>query len=372
MIRLKYLIQKEFIQIRRNSFVPRLIVMFPVMLICVAPFIASMEVKDVNVALVDRDHSQTSQRLAHRIEHSDYFHFQGMAPNYSEALGQIEHGKIDLVAVIPQHYERDLVNGRQPQVFIAANSVNGTKGMMGSSYLGQIVGESLSSSVSKFIGSALTTQQLQNSATQKLLYNPRQSYKLFMIPALMAMLLVMLCGFLPAFNIVGEKEKGTIEQINVTPVSRWEFILAKLIPYWMIALFVLTLCLLLAWVVFGFWPAGHVALIYLAAMLLALIVSGLGLIVSNYSDTMQQAMFVMWFFTICFILLSGLFTPVQSMPQWAQTLTLVNPLRWFIEAMRTVYVRGGTLLSISTQLAVLTAFATVISLWAVVSYKKNN
>lgn len=180
-----------------------------------------------------------------------------------------------------------------------------------------------------------------------------------------------MCGFMPALNIVGEKEAGTIEQINVTPVRKWEFILAKLIPYWIIGLFVFTVSLLLAWLVYGFTPAGNLGLLYLSIMLLALIMSGLGLVVSNYSSQMQQAMLVMWFIMVCFLLLSGLFTPVQSMPDWAQTLTLCNPMRYFIDAMRTLYVRGGTLQSVWLQMTVLTAFALVIDSWAVASYKKN-
>lgn len=138
-MRLKYLIRKEFIQIRRNSFLPRMIVMFPVFLICVAPWITNMEVKNINVTIVDNDHSVLSQRLIHRTEQSNYFHFLGTAPTYDDAQQALEKNKVDVIAVIPQHYERDLTLGRQPQVYIAANSVNGTKGMMGASYLSQIV-----------------------------------------------------------------------------------------------------------------------------------------------------------------------------------------------------------------------------------------
>ena len=363
-MRLKFLIQKEFIQIRRNSFLPKMIVMFPVMLMCIAPWITTMEVKNVNVALVDNDRSQTSQRMIHRIEQSDYFAFQGIASSYGEAQQRLEHGDIDVIAVIPQHYEKDIVNGRSPQLYIAANSVNGTKGMMGISYLSQIVAESR--------GTPVTESGSLSPVTQKLLYNPHQEYKIFMIPALMAILLVLMCGFMPALNIVGEKEAGTIEQINVTPVRKWEFILAKLIPYWLIGLFVLTIALLVSWIVYGITPVGNIALLYLAALLLAFVMSGLGLLISNYSNELMQAMLVMWFCMVCFILLSGLFTPVQSMPQWAQTLTYLNPMRYFIEAMRNVFIRGGGLGSISFQLTALTAMALIINAWAVASYKKNS
>jgi ABC-2 type transport system permease protein len=193
-----------------------------------------------------------------------------------------------------------------------------------------------------------------------------------MIPALFAIVMMLMTGFLPTLNIVGEKEAGTIEQINVTPVSKWSFILAKLIPYWLIALFVITVCLLLAWIVYGITPAGPLWLIYVLAMLLALFFSSFGLIVSNYSDTMQQAMFVMWFFVVCIMLLSGLFTPTRSMPQWAYMTTYINPMRYFIDAIRTIFIRGGGLHETAHQVLALAGIGALMGCWAVQSYKKNS
>jgi ABC-2 type transport system permease protein len=205
-----------------------------------------------------------------------------------------------------------------------------------------------------------------------ILYNKNQNYKLFMIPALFAIVMMLMTGFLPTLNIVGEKEAGTIEQINVTPVSKWSFILAKLIPYWIIALFVITVCLLLAWLVYGITPSGPLWLIYVLAMLLALFFSSFGLIISNYSDTMQQAMFVMWFFIVCIMLLSGLFTPTRSMPSWAYMTTYINPMHYFIDAIRTVFIRGGGLHEIAHQLSALACIGAIMAVWAVQSYKKNS
>ena len=171
---------------------------------------------------------------------------------------------------------------------------------------------------------------------------------------------------------MGEKETGTIEQINVTPVSKWTFILGKLIPYWLIAIFIVSVCLLLAWAVYGITPEGNIALIYLLSMLLALFFSAFGLIVSNYSDTMQQAIFVMWFFMMILLLLSGLFTPTRSMPHFAYLSTYINPVSYFIEAMRTVFIRGGNFNSIAHQVFALSAIGLIMGGWAVISYKKNN
>jgi ABC-2 type transport system permease protein len=193
-----------------------------------------------------------------------------------------------------------------------------------------------------------------------------------MIPALPAIVMMMLTGFLPTLNIVGEKEAGTIEQINVTPVSKRTFILAKLIPYWGMALFVVTVCLLLAWGIYGITPAGSLLLVYILAMLLAVFFSSFGLVVSNYSDTMQQAILVMWFFVVCIMLLSGLFTPTRSMPTWAYMTTYINPMHYFIDAIRTVFIRGGDFETIAHEVYALLAIGLLMALWAVQSYKKNN
>ena len=343
---LRYLIQKEFLQIRRNSFLPRLIILFPIVIMCVMPWVMSMEVKNIRVAVVDNDRTTQSQQLVHAIEASRYFIFAGQKPSYKVALADVEKGKADIILEI-----------HDGQCLIAANAVNGTKGAMGSAYLSQIV----SAPVSTLSAASVLT-----------LYNKQQNYKLFMIPALFAIVMMLLTGFLPTLNIVGEKEAGTIEQINVTPVSKWAFILAKLIPYWLIALFVVTVCLLLAWGIYGITCAGSLLWVYVLAMLLALFFSSFGLVVSNHSDTMQQAIFVMWFFVVCILLLSGLFTPTRSMPSWAYMTTYVNPMHYFIDAIRTVFIRGGGFAAIAHQLLALLSIGLFMAVWAVQSYKKNN
>ena len=351
---LKYLIQKEFLQIRRNAFLPRLIIMFPVMIMCVMPWVMNMEVKNVVVDVVDIDRTVESERLVQRIAASRYFIFGGQKATYAEAMKDIERGRADVILEI-----------RDGHYLIAANAVNGTKGAMGSAYLSQIVSEDGLRSPC-----APAAAQAQGGTIN--LYNKHQNYKLYMIPALLAIVMMLMTGFLPTLNIVGEKESGTIEQINVTPVSKWTFILSKLIPYWLIALFVVTVCLVLAWMVYGITSVGPLWLVYVLAMLLALFFSSFGLIISNYSDTMQQAMFVMWFFVVCIMLLSGLFTPTRSMPHWAYLTTYVNPMHYFIDAIRTVFIRGGAFREVAHQVLALSAIGIFMAGWAVQSYKKNN
>ena len=349
----------------RNTFIPKMIIMFPIIIMCVTPWVTNLEIKNIIVSVVDNDHSSISSRLIHRIEASDYFIFAGTERSYEDAIKKIDMCKTDVAVVIPENYERDITNGRLPRILVSANAVNGTKGSMGSAYLANIINDNLKEAV--HANTAVNKEKLTTFS----LYNKGQDYKVFMIPALMAILIVMFCGFLPALNIVGEKENGTIEQINVTPISKSTFIIAKLIPYWIISMIVMTICFLLSWIVYGITPEGNILLLYMLAMLLALTFSGIGLVISNYSRVMQQAMFVMWFVMVCMILLSGLFTPVSSMPDWAICITTINPMKYFIDGMRTVFIKGGTFGNILPQTTALAVFAAAANTLAIYSYKKN-
>ena len=361
------LIQKEFLQIRRNSFLPRLIIVFPVMIMLVMPWIATMDVRHVGVAVIDNDHSTVSRRIVSHVGATDWFTLHDVAPDYATALQQLEQGKVDVIVEIPQHFERDMTLAKPKPVSISANSVNATKGSLGMQYVLQAVARTLKEWQAEQ-GIRMPVAELTVVQNR---YNPTLNYRHYMIPALMIMLLVLICCFLPALNIVGEKETGTIEQINVTPLGKLTFTLGKLIPYWIIGVFVLTIAMLVAWAVYGLWPVGSLGAIYLAAILFIFTMSGFGVVLANISDTMQQAMFVMLFFVMIFVLMSGLMTPIESMPHWSQTLTLFLPPRYFIEVMRSVYLKGTTIAELWHNFAALAIFAVILNLLAAATYKKQ-
>ena len=373
---LKFLIEKEFKQLLRNSFLPRLIIGYPCMVMIIMPWAANMEIKNISVNVVDNDHSVVSQRLIHKIDASSYFRLNNLSPTYNSALRDIESGDADVILEIPRHFEKKLENGEASHVLLAANAVDGSKGGLASSYMtatladynAQLHVENPSSGI---VQEAASSVQPSVSVSEKNLYNPHLNYKLFMVPALMVMLVTVICGFLPALNIVSEKEVGTIEQMNVTPVGKFKFILAKLIPFWVVGFVVLTLSFGFAWLIYGILPVGSLGIIYLLSALFVLVMSGFGLVISNHSATMQQAMFVMFFFMIILLLMSGLFTPVMSMPQWAQIITILNPLKYFVDIMRMVYLKGSGLTDLSLQIGALLAFATLFNFWAVKSYRKS-
>lgn len=364
-----FLIQKEFKQIFRNKFLPRLIVAFPVMAILVMPWAANMEIKNVNVAIMDFDKSSITKELISKIESSSYFHLTLRTNNVKEAYNCIYTNDCDVIVEFPLGFESGFLKSKNAQLGIYANAINSTKGSLGAGYLSNIIMEFARTKQMSIFSNATNTGAMEVLSLYR--FNPNLDYKIYMIPALMVMILTMICGFLPAFNIVGEKEKGNIEQMNVTPIKKFDFILAKLVPYWCIGFIVLTLCFILAYLIYGLVAVGSYALIYLFAMCYVLVVAGIGLIISNYSHTMQQAMFVIFFFVLILVLMSGLFTSIKSMPSWAYYLTYINPLKYFIESLRLIFLKGSTIFDIWHNLLALIIFAFIFNLWAIVSYKKR-
>ncbi len=360
------LLDKEFRQFFRNAFMPKMVIMFPLMIMLVMPWVATMDVRHIGISVVDNDRSPASRRLVQKIDVSDYFTLNGVTESYAASLRALEAGEVDVVVEIPDNYEESLLSGQAERISISANSVNSMKGSLGAQYASQMVMQTLAE---------LRAEQGAASPEELFVienrHNPTLDYKHFMIPALMIMVIILLCGFLPALNFVSEKEIGTIEQINVTPVSPFVFTLAKLIPFWIMGLIVLSLAMLLARAVYGLAPAGPIGGIYLAALLFIPVMSGLGVAIANFSNTMQQTMFVMFFFLVIFILMSGLMTPIESMPEWAERATCVLPPRYFVEIMRSVYLKGTTIAELWVNYAALAISAVVFNSIAIMTYRKQ-
>lgn len=360
------LFQKEFLLIRRNSFLPKMIIGFPIMIMLIMPLVMTMDVRNVNVVVVDLDHSTTSNRIISHIEASEYLSLVGSTEQYSIARDGLEEGEIDIIVQIPDNFEKDMIVSVPEKINITANAVNATKGSLGTQYLIQTIARSLQE-----LQNEKNPTQLSELVTVQNRFNPTLNYRHYMIPALMIILFILICGFLPALSIVGEKESGTIEQINVTPVSRMTFTLSKLIPYWLIGLFVLTIAMIVARLVYGLYPVGSIGLIYLGAAFFILTISGFSLMIANFSETMQQTMFVMFFFVMIFMLMSGLLTPIESMPDWAQKITIILPPRYFVEILRSVYLKGSTFMDLWQNYLALGIFSVVFNILSALTYKKQ-
>lgn len=358
---IRFLLQKEFKQIFRNKTILAMIIVMPVLQLLILPLAANFTVKNINLAVVDHDRSSFSQKLISKITASGYFHLQGYNASYKEAFRYIESDKADLILEIPQGFEKNLIRENQQEIFIAVNAINGTKANLGGYYLTQIIrnfNEEIRLKWSSISGNQSPSQIQVVSSNW---FNPLLNYDLFMVPGILAILVTMVAGFFTALNIVKEKETGTIEQIKVTPLKMRFFFLGKLIPFWILGNIVFTIGLITAWLVYGIVPRGNLLVLYGFIWLYLLAILGFGLLVSTYSNTQQQAMLIMFFFMMVFILMGGLFTPIDSMPSWAKVIAHLNPVSYMIDVMRMVILKGSGWKDISPQLLKIFLFAVVLN-----------
>ena len=367
---IRFLLQKEFRQIFRNRAIIVMIMVMPVMQLIILPLAANYEVKNVNLAIVDHDHSTYSQKLGNKITASGYFRLTGYTASFNDAMTLIESDRADLVLEIPQGFEKNLIRENEQKIFIAVNAINGVKANLGGAYLVTILRDYNADLRLQLVDANMINPLPTIEITSLNRFNTFMNYKVYMVPGILAILVTMIGGFLTALNIVKEKEVGTIEQINVTPIKKHHFILGKLIPFWVLGNIVFTLGLGVSWVIYGILPVGNLVVLYLFVSVYLLAVLGFGLLVSTFCDTQQQAMFIMFFFMMIFILLGGLFTSIDSMPDWAKAVTYANPVRYLIEVMRMVILKGSELRNVVFHLVVVALFAVVLNTLAVLNYRK--
>jgi ABC-2 type transport system permease protein len=369
---IQFILQKEFRQIFRDPAIIRLIFVMPIIQLLILPMAADYEMKNIQLSLVDHDHSDYSRKLISKITASGYFVLNDYSPSYNKALTQIEKDRSDLVLEIPPAFEKNLVKENEAKLFIAGNAINGVKANLGSAYLRTIIQDYNQEIRLEWIQLPRFNTETRIEIASSNWYNPLMNYKYFMVPGILVILLTMVGANLTAINIVREKEIGTIEQINVTPVKKYHFVLGKLIPFWVIGLIILSIGLLIARFAYNIHPVGSYTTIYIFAAIYLLTVLGLGLLISTYASTQQQAMLISFFLMMIFILLGGLYTAIDSMPDWAQWITRFNPVTYFIEVMRMVVLKGSSLADIKQHIAVMSCFAITINGWAIWSYKKRS
>jgi ABC-2 type transport system permease protein len=347
-----------------------IIMVVPVVQLLILPLAANYEVKNIQLSIVNHDNSSYSQALITKITASGYFQLTSLNTSFEEAFKNIESDKADLVLEIPPAFEKDLVRDNEQTLFVAVNAINGVKAGLGGAYLNSIIRAYNQQIQLEWVQPSGFGESPVIAIVSSNWYNPLMNYRLFMVPGILAVLVTMIGGYLSALNIVKEKESGTIEQINVTPIRKHHFIIGKLIPFWILGIVVFTLGLAVGWLVYDVVPLGSLWLLYLFLSLYLFAVLGLGLLISTYTDTQQQAMFIAFFFVMIFILMSGLFTSIDSMPYWAQAISKLNPVTYFIDVMRMVVMKGSDLRDITNHIIAVILFAIVFNTWAILNYKK--
>lgn len=370
---LLFLLKKEFRQIFRNPTILRMIIIMPLAQLIILPLAADFEIKNINVSVVDHDRSTYSRLLISKLQASDYFRINDYGTSFDYGFEQFQKNKSDIILEIPKNFEKDLVKEKQSDLFLAVNAINGMKAGIGSSYLNQIIRDFNSEIRLKWSNVHSPTKAPILEIAPLNWFNPLLKYTFYMVPGILAFMVTMIGVFMAALNIVKEKEVGTIEQINVTPIKKYQFILGKLIPFWLIGVFVFTIGLFaIGRLLYNIIPVGSVALLYgfLAVFLVAVL--GIGLLISTYSNTQQQAMSLAFFCMMIFILMSGLFTPIDSMPTWAQWLVKLNPVSYFVEVVRMIILKGSGFSDIKSHFLVISAMAIFFNGWAIFNYKKTS
>ena len=342
------------------------------MQLMIMPLAADYEVKNINISIVDMDRSPLSNQLVQKISASSYFELIDYTNSFKESFQHIESDEADLILEIPQDFAKSLYRNEAKKVFIAVNAINGTKASLGGSYLSSIIADfnaEIMMQISKHDASG-TLKKIEVSASNW--FNPYLNYKVFMVPAILVILVTMVGAYMCGLNIVKEKEVGTIEQINVSPIKKHHYILGKLIPFWVLGLALFTFgFFVVSWGVYGIKPYGSLVLLYAYLALFLVAILGFGLLISTYSETQQQAMSVSFFFMMIFILMSGLFTSIDAMPPWAKTIAYCNPVTYFIEVIRMVVLKGSTLHDITKHIFIMIGFALLFNTWAILNYRKT-
>ena len=369
---LRFILQKEFRQLLRSKALLFSIIVGPIIQLTLLPLAANYEVKNIAVTVVDHDHSSYSQKLIEKIFASKYFSGGTSSASYKDASKKIEQNKADIILEIPQGFEANLVRDNHDKIFLAVNAINGTKAGVGSGYLGAIIADFNNDIRLQWIHPGRFNEAPIIEIVPANWYNPFMSYFLFMVPGLIVSLLTGIGAFSASLNIVKEKEIGTIEQINVTPIKKYQFILGKLIPYWVLSMFVFTVGMVISRYIYGIVPVGSIPMLYgfLSVYLITLL--GAGLLISTYSDTQQQAVSLAFFFVLVFNMISGVFTSIDSMPDWGKALSYLSPMSHFAAVMRMVVLKGSTFHDILPHFMAIVILAVVFNTWAILNYRKTN
>ena len=365
------LLRKEFLQIRRDRMMLRQIIAMPIVQLVILSSAATFEVKTARLWVVDQDHSAASRGLVDRMEASGRFVIAGRSPAMggdaaNEALLTRDAG---IIVGVPAGFERDLTRVGIADVQLILNAEDGAAAGVTQAYATQIIRRYAMELQSKLRPTARTVSAID--VRSRAWYNPQLDYRDYMIPGILVQLVTVIGTLLTAMNIVREKEIGTLEQLRVTPLGRGTFIAAKLIPLWVIALAELALGLVVAKVIFDVPMEGSLALVFFAAAVYLTAALGAGLWVSTLAHTQQQAMFITFFIIMVYLLMSGLFTPVRSMPDWAQWLAQLNPLKHFIAVMRAVMLKGAGITDIAREIGILAIFGAAMLSLAVRQYGRQ-
>lgn len=362
------LVKKEFLQVFRNSLLWKILILAPLAEFLLFPYTADYEIKNVHIAFVDHDRSGMTADIFSKFSASQYFINHGVIQSREEAESLVKADQVDFVIEFPAHFERMVVTQEPTSISITANAINTVKAGLGSEYVQNVLAD-------YFMDLSAQQPQLQKERLAQLVatniywFNEQMNYKNLIVPGLLIILVTLIGAYVTALNIVREKELGTIEQVNVTPIKKWQFLLGKMIPFWILGMAEFCAGLVIMKLMFGISIQGSLLLLLGITAIYLLVMLGLGFFISSVSANQLQAMFIVFFLFILFVMLSGVFTPIEGMPEWAKYINYANPMSFFITAVKTIILKGSTIESIRTQFVVLSCMAVALNAAALLSYR---
>ncbi len=365
------LIQKEFIQIFRNKTMLPIIFVVPIVQLLVLVYAANLEMKSIDIYVVDYDISPVSSQLTGKFKGSPFFDVSSSL-SLKDAEDKMKEGKADVILNIPVNFEKNLIKENHAEIQLLFNAINGTTSSISNAYCQMIILD-FNQDIIIYSGNIypeLTELEIIN-IENSYWYNPELDYKIYMSSGILVILVTIVSMFLSGMNLVREKEIGTIEQINVSPIKKYHFIIGKLIPFLIIALFELAFGLIIAKLMFNLPMLGSLWLLFGTATVFLITTLGLGLFMSTLAETQQQVMFMSYFFMLVFLLMSGIFTPTESMPDWAQKINYINPIAWFMKIIRMILLKGSGFSDIKTEFFALVGYGITIISLAVWRYRKT-
>jgi ABC-2 type transport system permease protein len=348
-----------------------IIVIVPIVQLIILAHAATMEMKHIKLYVVDKDLSATSKKLINKFKGSPFFVINEFGFSVSEAESAMLQNKTDAILHIPVNFEKRLYGENSSDIQLLIDAINGLKAGLTNAYAYAVI-SGFNREILQERGSVMSINvNLKSIRTYySYWYNPQLNFKFYIVPGILVILVSILGLFLTALNIVREKEIGTIEQINVTPIRKYQLLTGKLLPFWIIALFELGFGLVLARILFDIPVEGSLFLLFSFAGIFLLVVLGIGLFISTIANTQQQVMFMVFFFMLTFILMSGIFTPEESMPNWAQKLNLLNPFSYFMRVIRMVLLKGSGFKEVFNEFVSITIFGIVVLSLAIWRYRK--
>lgn len=370
---LKYIVKKEFLQIRRTRSMLAISIGMPLIQLLILGFAVSTDVEHVPAVVCDLDNSQSSRSLIADFEHSRYIDINWHEPDTRRVDDHLIKGDAILAITIPPNFEKDMRTGKKPRIGIATDAQNTNVALIAAGYTKRIAADWAMSHIQTYVPASdppvvgINTIEVDNA----IWYNPELKAVNFMVPGVIVLLVTIITIMMTALAIVREREIGTLEQLMVSPVTRFELILGKTIPFAVLGIVEIMLSLFISWLIYDLTIAGSLATFLLVSVIFVFGTLGLGILVSTMAHTQQQALFTAWFVMIFCILMSGFFLPLENMPPFFQKLTMINPLRYFLAIVRDLLLKGAGLADLRHNILPLIVFDVVVLTAAVSRFSKS-